>query len=66
MAGREGALLLYEKWWRAACDGCHDYATRHKQEAIRRGWSLSRSTKPKGKLWQQAQMITRALEHGTK
>jgi hypothetical protein len=44
-AGREGWRLLYEPWWRALCHLCHDYFTRHKQEAIERGISLPRATR---------------------
>jgi hypothetical protein len=63
MAGREGSLLLYTPWWRAACDGCHSYCTRHKQEAIERGWSLPRSLTLKGnQQWQNK--TTHASEHG--
>jgi len=48
-AGRERKLLLVKKYWRALCGGCHDWAGRHKQQAIARGISVSRSVTTKGK-----------------
>lgn len=43
MKGREGELLLNEKYWKAACRPCHEWTTVHTQEAIDLGYSLPRT-----------------------
>jgi len=41
--GREGTLLLDERYWKAGCRTCHQWVTVNTQEAIDLGYSLPRT-----------------------
>jgi hypothetical protein len=43
MKGREGDLLLDERYWKAGCRKCHEWVTVHAAEAISLGHSLPRT-----------------------
>lgn len=40
--GRDGALLIEVKYFRAVCSSCHKYVELHPEEAKEKGWSVSR------------------------
>lgn len=43
--GRLGKLLTDERYFKSACDNCHDWAERHPDEAKEKGYSFDRLTK---------------------